>query len=218
VNETVLCYHAVSPAWEHRLSLPLEQLIRQVRAVRRLGPVHATFDDAFRNIEPAVNELLDLGVPVTIFACSGFADRGGAPLTIPELAGDDPQQLATMSWDDLRRLHARGARVQAHSVEHAHLPTLADDDLERELRESKRRIEEEIGGECTDLAYPYGERDERVRSFVRAAGYERAYALGAHPGDRYDLPRVDLYRRHGVARTLLKAKLPYSLRTRLRAA
>jgi peptidoglycan/xylan/chitin deacetylase (PgdA/CDA1 family) len=184
--------------------------------VRRLGPVHVTFDDAFRNIEPALDALLEQGLPVTIFACTGYADRGGAPLTVPELAGDDPEQLATMTWDDLRRAAARGARVQAHSVSHPHLPSLPDHELKRELTESRRRIEEELGGECVDFAYPYGERDERVRAAVRAAGYERAYALGVKRGDRYDIPRVDLYRRHGAGTALLKVLVPYSLRARLR--
>jgi peptidoglycan/xylan/chitin deacetylase (PgdA/CDA1 family) len=183
--------------------------------VQRFGSVHVTFDDAFRNIEPAVDELLARGLPVTIFACTGFADRGGAPLEIAELAGDDPEQLATMTWDDLRRLAARGVRVQSHGVAHAHLTTLSDDALERELDASKRRIEEEVGAECVDFAYPYGERDERVRVAVRKAGYERAYALAARRGDPYDLPRVDLYRRNGVAETVLKATLPHALRLRL---
>jgi len=186
-----------------------------VRAVRRLGPVHVTFDDAFRNSEPGVDAVLAEGLPVTIFACSGFADAGGTPLSIPELEGDDPAQLATMGWDDLRRLKEHGARVQAHTVSHPHLTTVSDMELERELTESKRRIEEELGDECVDFAYPYGERDDRVRDAVRAAGYERAYALDAKRGDPYDIPRVDLYRRHGVAGTLLRVTVPRSVQFRL---
>ena len=183
--------------------------------MRRLGPVHVTFDDAFRNSEPAVNAVLAEGLPVTIFACSGFADAGGAPLSIPELEGDDPDELATMGWDDLRHLKGSGARVQAHTVSHPHLTTLSDEQLERELTDSKRRIEEELDDECVDFAYPYGERDERVREAVRAAGYQRAYALGARRGDPFDIPRVDLYRRHGVAGTLLRAAVPHSVQSRL---
>jgi peptidoglycan/xylan/chitin deacetylase (PgdA/CDA1 family) len=177
--------------------------------------VHVTFDDAFRNIRPAVDALLARGLPVTVFACTGFADRGGAPLEIAELAGDDPEQLATMTWDDLRRLEARGVRVQSHGVAHAHLTTLSEDALERELTESKRRIEEELGAECVDFAYPYGERDERVRAAVREAGYERAYALAAKRGDPFDLPRVDLYRRHGALAAVLRVTVPQSVQARV---
>jgi peptidoglycan/xylan/chitin deacetylase (PgdA/CDA1 family) len=219
VTETVLCYHAVSPTWDHRLSLTPELLRRQLRAMRLLGPVHVTFDDAYRNIESTVDELVAQRLPVTIFVCTGYADRGGAPLTIAELASDDPaelEQLATMSWDDLRRLHERGARIQSHCVSHPHLPELSSAEIERELAESKQRIEDEVGDRCTDLAYPFGERDARVRALVQAAGYERAYALRADPGDMYDLPRVDLYRWHGAARSLLKASVKYRLLPALR--
>jgi peptidoglycan/xylan/chitin deacetylase (PgdA/CDA1 family) len=177
--------------------------------------VHVTFDDAYRNIAPTVDELLAQEIPVTIFVCTGFADRGGAPLEIDELAGDDPEQLATMTWDDLRRLGARGARVQSHGVAHAHLTSLTDDALERELAESKQRVEDEVGAECVDFAYPFGEHDGRVRAAVRAAGYRRGFALAAKRGDPYEHPRVDLYRRNGAMETLLKATLPYALRKRL---
>jgi peptidoglycan/xylan/chitin deacetylase (PgdA/CDA1 family) len=166
--------------------------------------VHVTFDDAFRSIEPAVDALLLRGLPVTVFACTGLADRGGAPLEIAELAGDDPEQLATMTWDDLRQLEARGVRVQSHGVAHAHLTALSDDALERELTESKRRIEDELGGKCVDFAYPYGEHDERVREAARAAGYERAYGLREGGRDPYALRRIDLYRRHSPVRALLR--------------
>jgi len=215
MSETVLCYHAVSPTWDHRLSLTPELLRRQLRVARLLGPVHVTFDDAYRNIASMVDELLAREIRVTIFACTGFADRGGAPLEIAELAGDDPDELATMTWDDLRRFTARGARVQSHGIAHAHLTALPGDELERELTESKRRLEDELGTECVDFAYPYGQHDERVRAAVRAAGYRRGFALAARRGDPYQHPRVDLYRRNGVVETFLKATLPYTLRKQL---
>src|SRR5262249_56374746 len=75
-SETFLCYHAVSPTWDHRLSLTPELFRRQLRAMRLLGPVHVTFDDAYRNIESTVNDLVKQGIPVTIFVCTGYADRG----------------------------------------------------------------------------------------------------------------------------------------------
>jgi peptidoglycan/xylan/chitin deacetylase (PgdA/CDA1 family) len=219
VTETVLCYHAVSPTWEHRLSLTPDLFRRQLRAMRLLGPVHVTFDDAYRNIESTVDELVAQGIPVTIFVCSGYADRDGAPLTIPELATDDPaelEQLSTMDWDDLRRLRDRGVTIGSHAVSHPHLPALSSTEVERELRESKQRIEDELDVRCEDFAYPFGQTDARVRSLVREAGYERAFSLLADPGDPYDLPRVDLYRWHSAARGVLKAVVKYRLGPALR--
>jgi peptidoglycan/xylan/chitin deacetylase (PgdA/CDA1 family) len=203
VRPLVLCYHAVSPTWEHRLSIHPDLLLRQVRALSRFRQVHVTFDDAFRSAGTVFPDLERLGLPVQIFVCTKYA-LVGAPLTIPELAGDDPEQLATMNWDELREQAARGVAIGSHAVSHPHLTTLSEDDLRRELNESKEEIEDRLGRSCEDLAYPYGEHDQRVRAGARAAGYRRAYALRGSRSDAYAAPRLDLYRRHTVPRTLLR--------------
>jgi peptidoglycan/xylan/chitin deacetylase (PgdA/CDA1 family) len=207
VRSVVLCYHAVSPTWEHRLCLPPAQLLRQVRALRRFTRIHVTFDDAFRSIESVLPPLRDLGVPLTVFVCSGYADAGGAPLLIPELESDDPDDLEglrTMSWDELRGLAADGVGIGSHTVSHAHLTRIGEAELARELSESKQRIEGELGRPCRLLAYPYGEHDARVRAAAQDAGYEAAFGLREARGDPFALPRVDLYRRHTALRTLVR--------------
>ena len=172
----VLCYHAVSPTWEHRLAIQPDLLLRQIRVLSRFRPVHATFDDAFRSAASIFPALELLGVPIQIFVCTSYA-RTGAPLTLPELAGDDREQLATMDWDALLEHAHRGVAIGSHAVSHPHLTRLSADELRREVNESKEEIEDRLGRRCEDLAYPYGEHDERVRAAARAAGYGRAYAL-----------------------------------------
>jgi len=200
----VLCYHAVSPTWEHRLSIHPDLLLRQVRALSRFWTVHATFDDAFRSAATVFPALERLGVSVQIFVCTRYA-RAGAPLSIPELAGDDPAELATMSWDELREHADRGVQIGSHTVSHSHLTRLSDAELRRELEDSKGELEAELRRACRELAYPYGEHDERVRAAARGAGYERAFGLRGRKGDGYALPRADLYRRHTVPRALIRA-------------
>jgi peptidoglycan/xylan/chitin deacetylase (PgdA/CDA1 family) len=202
LRPVVLCYHAVSPTWEHRLSIQPDLLLRQVRLIARFRPVRATFDDAFRSAARVLPALERLDVPVTVFVCSRFA-RAGSPLAIPELAGDDPQELETMSWDDLLQLAERGIGIGSHTVSHAHLTRVGDGELRRELVESKEEIETELGRRCPELAYPYGEHDDRVRSSTRRAGYDRAYALWSPSTDSYASPRLDLYRRHTPVRAAL---------------
>jgi peptidoglycan/xylan/chitin deacetylase (PgdA/CDA1 family) len=203
LREAVLCYHAVSPTWQHRMSIQPELLLRQVRALARIRRVRVTFDDAFRSAAAVFPALRELRLPIQIFVCTGFA-ADGAPLAIPEFEGDDLQQLATMTWDELRAHVARGVAIGSHGVSHAHLTRLSDDELRRELTESKEAIEGEVGRPCPELAYPYGEHDERVRAAVRAAGYERAFGLRERGRNPYALRRVDLYRRHGPASALLR--------------
>jgi peptidoglycan/xylan/chitin deacetylase (PgdA/CDA1 family) len=217
----VLCYHAVSGTWTHRLSLPPEQIVRQVRSVLARGYrggtaaetlkgsgrlLHVTFDDAFRSIALVLPELARLHVPVTVFACTGYADTG-APLAIPELATtdqDDLAGLATMAWNELRAVVETGVEVGSHTISHPHLPELSDDELDRQLRASRDQIESELGVPCALLAYPYGEHDTRVQAAVRAAGYAAAYSLDGPTGNRFAVPRVDLFREDGILRTSVK--------------
>jgi len=207
----VLCYHAVSPTWEHRLSIHPDLLVRQVRALSRFWRVHATFDDAFRSAATVFPALERLGVSVQIFVCTRYA-RAGAPLSIPELAGDDPAELGTMSWDELREHADRGVQIGSHTVSHSHLIRLSEAELRRELEDSKDEVEAELGRQCCELAYPFGEHDDRVRAAARGAGYERAFGLRERAfglrdreGDGYALPRADLYRRHTVSWALFRA-------------
>jgi peptidoglycan/xylan/chitin deacetylase (PgdA/CDA1 family) len=169
----------------------------------RFRRVRVSFDDAFCSAASVFPALQRMGVAVQIFVCSGYA-QDGAPLTIPELAGDDRDQLATMTWDELRSHAERGVRIGSHGIAHAHLTRLSDDELWKELTESKQQLEDVLGRACSEFAYPYGEHDKRVRSAARAAGYERAYGLRERGRDPYAMRRIDLYRRHTPVRALLR--------------
>jgi peptidoglycan/xylan/chitin deacetylase (PgdA/CDA1 family) len=219
----VLCYHAASATWDDALSIPPETILGTVRRLLRRGyrgvttadaaapgrgrRLHVTFDDAYRSIAETATELVGMGVGVTVFACSGYADTG-APLAVPELAAEaeaHPTELATMTWDELATLARSGVTIGSHTVSHAHLPALSLEEITREIDASRAAIQQRLGIECETIAYPFGEHDERVRAAARAAGYQTAFAL-ARSGefDVYAVPRVDLYRRDGTFVTRLK--------------
>jgi peptidoglycan/xylan/chitin deacetylase (PgdA/CDA1 family) len=219
----VLCYHAISSSWEHELAVPLETLEAQlehllaqgfqpaeageaVRGSRRL--LHVTFDDALRSVLHAVPVLERLEVPATVFACTAFADEG-RPFAVPELRAElaaHLEEFATMGWPELRELAERGFEIGSHTLSHPWLTTLSDDALLRELVESRRQIEDELGRRCRFLAYPYGDHDLRVRRAVRAAGYEAAFALPASRrwGDPFQVARVGVWRGDRAAEFALK--------------
>jgi peptidoglycan/xylan/chitin deacetylase (PgdA/CDA1 family) len=219
----VLCYHAISDEWEHRLAIRPEVFERQLRSLlrRRFRPataeavadgrgrlLHVTFDDAYRNIDRALAIAARLSIPVTVFAASAYAESG-RPLDVPELAEDartHGEHLATMDWSALRELTERGVEIGSHTVSHAHLPALSDSELDRELRDSRARIEDELGRPCRYLAYPYGEHDARVQAAAAAAGYDAAFALGSSSShtNRFALSRVDLYPGDHMLRATLK--------------
>jgi peptidoglycan/xylan/chitin deacetylase (PgdA/CDA1 family) len=219
----VLCYHAVSDGWGHALALRPAAFERQVRSLldRGFQPVdaseaisgsgrllHVTFDDAYTSIAGALDLLERLGVPATIFAATAFAD-GGRPLDVPELAEDaiaHPDELETMDWAELRALADRGFEIGSHTVSHPHLPRLGEAEIDRELRESRVRCEDQLGRPCRYLAYPYGEHDERARALAERAGYDAAFTLHGtrEPPGRYSIRRAHVYRSDSLLRATLK--------------
>ena len=224
----VLCYHAASDSWEHQLSVRPSDFERQLRSLVWRGfrgvsaadvpgsagrRVHVTFDDAFKSVANVLPVLERLGVPATVFVSSGYADTGRT-FDVPELAEQaaaHPKELATMDWDELRGLADRGVEIGAHTVSHPHLPTLSDAEIDRELRDSRTQIEDELGRPCRFVAYPYGEHDARVRAGAHRAGYDAGYSLASTTAraaaHRFAVPRIDLYRKDGIFVTTLKTSV-----------
>jgi peptidoglycan/xylan/chitin deacetylase (PgdA/CDA1 family) len=223
VGLLVLCYHSVSNTWTHALSVTPDAFRRQVRSIAAAGlrpvtaqqladgarrGVHVTFDDAYRDVLDALPLLDELALPATVFVSTWYADDGRA-LDVPELAADAaalPAALATLTWAELRELAERGVEIGSHTVTHPHLTQLADDELDRELRESRARIEDELGRRVRLLAYPYGEHDARVHAAARRAGYAAAFAQwpGSSVRNDYALPRVSFYRTDSLRRAMFK--------------
>jgi peptidoglycan/xylan/chitin deacetylase (PgdA/CDA1 family) len=178
-----------------------------------------TFDDAFKNVQNALPALERLSIPSTLFACADYA-ADGRPLAVPRLVAEaaaHPEQLATMTWDELRALAERGVEIGSHTLTHPHLPTLSDEELLRELGDSREQFEAELNRPCRYLAYPYGENDQRVRAATRSAGYDAAFALrrNADASDPFALPRVDIYRKDHFVRATLKTSFVRPLGSRL---
>ena len=232
----ILCYHAASPSWKHELSIDPLIIERQIGSLVSRGfrpaPIeqclegaarllHVTFDDAYRSVRNVLPALERLGARATVFACADFADDG-RPLDVPELAQQaarHPDELATMAWDDLRELSERGVTVGSHTLSHPHLPELSDDELRRELAESRERIADELRHPCELMAYPYGEVDKRIKEAARATGYRAAFSLAARAEntDRFGLPRTDVYRKDTQLRFRLKTSPLRALAARRRS-
>ncbi len=77
-----------------------------------------------------------------------------------------------MSWSELRRLSDNGIMIGSHGMTHRFLTRLSDEELRRELVDSKRMIENSINKPVRCLAVPGGFYNERVRRMAMEAGYE----------------------------------------------
>jgi peptidoglycan/xylan/chitin deacetylase (PgdA/CDA1 family) len=83
--------------------------------------------------------------------------------------------------------------IGSHTLSHPILPTIDDETLEREVRDSRRVLEQRLGRTIDLFCYPNGTQDERVHAAVarhyRAAVTTR-YGLVAPTADPHRMLRI----------------------------
>jgi peptidoglycan/xylan/chitin deacetylase (PgdA/CDA1 family) len=216
----ILCYHAVSDEWNASLAVDPGSFIAQIaelagrgyrsatfteaaRGPARDRTLAVTFDDGYKSVyEQARPVLEEHGFSATVFVPTALM-RGGGPLKWPGVdhwaEAATVSELEPMSVAELRSLVEMGWEIGSHTRTHPRLPELPDDELRRELEESKRECAELTGAECTSLAFPYGDVDDRVMRAAERAGYEAAALLSSTKVRRssFAKDRVGIYRADG---------------------
>lgn len=157
--------------------------LAELRAHRERGeplpprPVVLTFDDGWgEQMSIARRWLEPRGLHGVFFVYTGAIGAGGY-----------------LSWDELRALEANGHEVLSHTVGHPDLVQVPDSRLAAEMRDSRARLERELGHAVEVIAYPYGSHDGRVVKAAGDAGYRMAVIAtggndtGAEP--RLEVPR-----------------------------
>ncbi|GAA2152271.1 polysaccharide deacetylase family protein [Kitasatospora kazusensis] len=182
-----------------RRGVSTRELLR-ARAEGRAGRmVGLTFDDGYADFaRHAVPVLRRYGFTATAYV-------------VPDLLGSDNgwdvkgprKQLLTV--DQVPELADAGWEIGSHGLGHQALPGLSAQALAVQTRESRRALEELVGGPVTGFCYPYGAVDLPAALAVRDAGYEYACAIGhSELTGRFALPRCYVGDRDGALR--LRAK------------
>lgn len=140
----------------------------RIISYRRLNCI--TFDDGYQSVFEYLAKHPDILPKVILFIVAGKTGGTNDWDITGELAG---QKL--MAWDQIKELHRAGAKIGSHGLNHMDLTKLPDRELEKELKESKRLIEEKINAPVESLAYPFGYFNDRVIAAVKKAGYKEAY-------------------------------------------
>ncbi len=139
----------------------LSELEQAFRTGRRLPekPVLLTFDDGYEDNFTRLFPLLQKHKAKALI------------FLITDYIGQKP---GYMNWEQIRQMQASGlAEFGSHTATHARLRRLNKEDIMRELTQSKRAIEQNLGVPCLSFCYPFGSGglDKRVRPLVFQAGY-----------------------------------------------
>lgn len=77
-----------------------------------------------------------------------------------------------MNWAELNELAKNGISVQSHTLTHRPLQTLNNQEIYKELYDSKNIIEEKIQKEVTALSFPHGSYNQKIVNIAEEVGYK----------------------------------------------
>ncbi|GAA0697801.1 polysaccharide deacetylase family protein [Kitasatospora atroaurantiaca] len=188
--------------WLHRTGrrgVSIRELLRAEAAGTADRLVGLTFDDGYADFA---------GHAVPVLHEHGFT---ATAYVVPDLLGTENgwdvegPRKKLLTVDQVSELAVAGWEIGSHGLAHQALPGLPADVLAEQTKESRRALEELVGGPVTGFCYPYGAVDLPATEAVRDAGYDYACAI-AHSEltGRFALPRCYVGDRDGALRLLAK--------------
>lgn len=160
--------------------------------------VCVTFDDGTRCLlDTALPVLSEFGIPATAYLVAG---KLGADNDWLQRSGWSRRRL--LGTSDLQALIGAGIEIGSHSMNHADLSVETPDVVERELRESRQRLEDVTGRGVVHFAYPFGRYTPQAYRATAQAGYRSAVTVKDGRVHRSDDPhlinRVEVYHWDGI--------------------
>ncbi|MEI6208846.1 MAG: polysaccharide deacetylase family protein [Desulfuromonadales bacterium] len=184
----VLCYHQFSlKKSKNKISVTMETFDRQMAYLKNNGYTVITlkqFDDfiEYRQRPPKKSVLISIDdgwktvrtIAYPILKKYGFT---AVLFVYTDLIKSKPNSVA-LSWDDVREMVASGViEVESHTVTHADLTKVGNDQVRKELADSQSAIHSKLGVTSAFLAYPYGNFNHDVVDGMRKSGYKAGFTV-----------------------------------------
>lgn len=141
-----------------------------------------SFDDGFYSCYENMMEITsELNVPVIIYLPTNSIGLDPSKAEDLEILKQNnlknPKIISFLNWDNCREMLPNNISFGSHTCNHINLSTLTSDEIETELRESKKTIEEKLQITCDHFACPWGRKDidfkpEITTAIAQKLGYK----------------------------------------------
>ncbi|MFH0936777.1 MAG: polysaccharide deacetylase family protein [Candidatus Daviesbacteria bacterium] len=138
-----------------------------------------TFDDGYMDFYYNAYPILSkYGLHATVFIPTNLMNQG-----------------YYLTWAQIKEMSSSGLiTFGTHGVHHYHFTSLSTQDLDFELSESKKILQDNLGIPINFVAYPYGSANYSVIEATKKAGYMGALGTWANKiqseGTLYNMPRL----------------------------
>lgn len=185
----ILCYHSISDdGWDFSVSLKsfkkqmkylqsqkynfitlsdLESYIEGKKMITRPSVV-ITFDDGYKNILQTKDFLKSLNIKPALFVLSDTKNANHKELN---------NNLEFLNTSEIKSLINNGWEIGSHTKTHSNMNSLSSSQIEEEIINSKKEIENQLKTKINYLAYPKGKYNSKILKAVKKAGYKMALTM-----------------------------------------
>ena len=186
----LLYYHDIHGDRQYTpMGTPLDVFKSHIEAIRKEGyqivpriksnegEVAILFDDGFRGIYDVRQVFYDEGICPTVFLAVELIGKEGY-----------------LTKEEILELQEHGFIFECHSWSHQDLTTFSDEELLRELKDSKDYLSELLGKVVTEICLPIGYFSDHLLEQIKKYDYKEVYS--SVPGDYNDLVNGMMRPRH----------------------
>jgi peptidoglycan/xylan/chitin deacetylase (PgdA/CDA1 family) len=195
----ILCYHQISPKKNsNKITVSEDTFDRQMAYLKKNGykvlklqqfldfidcrrrppqkSVLITIDDGWKTARTIAYPILKkYGFTAVLFVYTDLIK--------------ERQNSLTLSWDDIRVLRESGVfEIGSHTVTHSDMTKIPDDQLQRELQESRQTIYAKLGIKPDVMAYPNGVFNKKVMDAMKNYGYKAGFTVIRGPNAFFHNP------------------------------
>lgn len=209
----ILLYHQISskePAYDPRgLIVPTDQFENQMnylyehgyscisikeilhdinnKATRRNKVFALSFDDGYADFMTEAYPILQrYGFTATVFVVTDLVGK--------QSNWNGEQGTPLLSWEQIKVLQQAGISIGSHCCTHSDLTQLSYEEIWDEVKNSKQKLENELDEEISLMSYPYGESNNEIQAFAKAAGYKLACGVTQGSIGEFNLWRIESHR------------------------